>query len=165
MQPCIIPHVFSATSIRNDRSRAQRISAASHFSSFTQLHTEIIPQPASACRFSRNYPRQFFRGEHSFLWIYLFALRLAVSYSLLCSVREVWFVSTCHLRQGNSSVRAPLRLRMTSIRIAFSVLSIVVDTTLRESRVVYRQRMDHVGCFCCRAIVKLFLLLLIKSLL
>jgi len=36
----------------------------------------------------------------------------------LYSVREVWFVSTCHLRQGNSCVRAPLRLRMTSIRIA-----------------------------------------------
>jgi len=62
-------------------------------------------------------------------WIYLFALRLAVSYSLLYSVREIWFVSTCHLRQGNSCVRAPLRLRMTSIRIAFG-LSIGVDTTL-----------------------------------
>jgi len=98
--------------LRNDHSRAQRISAAWHFSSFTQLHTEITPQPASctplafhrlahpwlflrrqllhtlvasltvlffpfsvsvvlcllvyhvffACQFSRNYPRQFFRG-------------------------------------------------------------------------------------------------------
>jgi len=37
----------------------------------------------------------------------------------LYSVREVWFVSTCHLRQGNSCVRAPLHLRMASIRIAF----------------------------------------------
>jgi len=27
------------------------------------------------------------------------------------SVREVWFVSSCHSRQGNSCVRAPLRLR------------------------------------------------------
>jgi len=52
-------------------------------------------------------------------WIYIFALRLAVSNSLLYSVREVWFVSTCHLRQGNSCVRAPLRLLLTSIRIAF----------------------------------------------
>jgi len=40
-------------------------------------------------------------------WIYLIALRLAVSYSLLYSVHEVWFVSTCHLRQGNSCVHAP----------------------------------------------------------
>ena len=95
-------------------------------------------------------------------WIELFALRIAVSYSLLYPVREIWFVSTCHLRQGNSCVRAPLRPRFA---LHFSVLSIGVDTTLSESRVVYRQCLDHVGCFCCRAIVKLFLLLLIKSLL
>ena len=37
-----------------------------------------------------------------------------------------------------------------------SGLSIGVDTTLWESRVVCRQCTDHVGCFCCRAIVKLF---------
>jgi len=29
----------------------------------------------------------------------------------LYSVREAWFVSTCHSRQGNSCVRAPLRSR------------------------------------------------------
>jgi len=50
------------------------------------------------------------------------------------------------------------------LRIAFEVLSIGVDTTLWESRVLYRQRTDHVGCFCFHAIVKLFLLLLIRSL-
>jgi len=54
---------------------------------------------------------------------------------------------------------------VTSFRIAFEVLSIGVDTTLTVSGVVYRLRTDHVDCFCCRAIVKLFLLLLIKSLL
>jgi len=54
---------------------------------------------------------------------------------------------------------------VTSFRIAFEVLSIGMDTTLSVSRVVYRQRTDHVGCFCCRAIVQLFLLLLIISLL
>jgi len=85
-------------SLRNDRSRAQRISAARHFSSFTQLHTKTALHPAPpwlflrlqlpycflpfsvsvvlcllvyrvfiffiffACQFSRNHPRQFFRG-------------------------------------------------------------------------------------------------------
>ena len=44
-------------------------------------------------------------------WIYLFALRIAVSCSLLYSVREIWFVSTCHSRQGNPCVRSPLRSR------------------------------------------------------
>ena len=43
--------------------------------------------------------------------IYLFALRIAVSYSCLYSVRDVWFASTCHSRQGNSCVHAPLRSR------------------------------------------------------
>jgi len=41
----------------------------------------------------------------------LFALRLAVSCSLLYSEREVWFLSTCYSRQGNPCVRAPLRSR------------------------------------------------------
>ena len=49
-----------------------------------------------------------------------FALRIAVSYSWLYSVREVWFVSTCHSRQGNSCVRAPLRSRSNLI---FALLS------------------------------------------
>ena len=47
----------------------------------------------------------------SLYWIYLFALRIAVSYSRLYSVREIWFVSTCYSRQGNSCVRAPLHSR------------------------------------------------------
>ena len=81
------------------RSRSQRISAACHFPSFTQLHTEITPEirilhppcllcgsshlvvfvsstvafvlpciPCFfACQFSRNYPRHFFHGEHSYI--------------------------------------------------------------------------------------------------
>jgi len=44
-----------------------------------------------------------------------FALRIAVSYSRLYSVGEVWFVTTLHWRQGNSCVRAPQRSRMASI--------------------------------------------------
>ena len=39
---------------------------------------------------------------------YLFASRLAVSCSLLYSVREVWFASSCYSRQGNSCARASL---------------------------------------------------------
>jgi len=60
-------------------------------------------------------------------------------------------------------VRAPLRPRNNLDYALHSVLSIGVDTTLSESRVVYRWRTDHVGCFCCHAIVKLFLRLLIRS--
>ena len=85
--------------------------------------------------FCRNY--QLVAALHMQVWwIYPFALRLAVSYSLLYSVREVWFVSTCHLRQGNSCVRAPLRLRMTSIRIAFGFVHRRGHHALRESSCV-----------------------------
>jgi len=62
----------------------------------------------------------------------------AVSYSLLYAVREIWFVSTCHSRQGISCVRAPLRPRNNLDYALHSVLTIGVDTTLSESRAVYR---------------------------
>jgi len=42
-------------------------------------------------------------------WIYLFALQIAISYSRLYSVCEVWFVLTCHSRQQNLCVLSPLR--------------------------------------------------------
>jgi len=96
--------------------------------------------------------------------IYLFALRIAVSYSQLYSVREIWFVSTCHSRQGNSCVRAPLRSRSNPVSQLHSKFRPSARTPRWGSRVLYRQRTDHVGCFCCRAIVQLFLLLLIISL-
>ena len=58
---------------------------------------------ASVCRFTQP-------DGKTFLWIDIicsgftfFALRIAVSYSRLYStgMHEVWFVSTCHSRQGN----------------------------------------------------------------
>ena len=51
-------------------------------------------------------------------------------------------------------MRAPLRPRNNLDYALHSFFSIVVDTTLSESILVYRWRTDHVGCFCCRAIVK-----------
>jgi len=96
--------------------------------------------------------------------IYLFALRLVVSYSLLYSVREVWFVSTCHLRQGNSCVRAPLRLRMTSIHIAFGFVHWRRHHALRESSCVSLAHGSR-WLFLLLRHCKAFLLLLIRSLL
>ena len=58
---------------------------------------------------------------------------LPFPYSRLYSVREVWFVSTCHSRQGISCVRAPLRPRKwPRFRICFrSFVFFGVDTTLQ----------------------------------
>jgi len=68
---------------------------------------------------------------------------MAVSYSLLCPVREIWFVSNCHSRQGISWVRAPLCPRSTAsvqiTSISHFVLELIgVVTNLWESGVVYR---------------------------
>jgi len=50
-------------------------------------------------------------------------------------------------------------------RIAFEDLSIGVDTTFQGVELfVPISHVVHIGCFCCRAIEKLFLLLLIRSL-
>jgi len=69
--------------------------------------------------------------------IYLFALRIAVSYSWLYSVREIWFVSTCHSRQGNSCVRAPLRSRSNLDWALFSKFS-AWTPRLQRVEFVYR---------------------------
>ena len=58
--------------LRNDRSRAQRISAAWHFSSFTQLHTETALHSARPC---------FFVDVHSWLF-----LRLQLLHTLFASL-------------------------------------------------------------------------------
>jgi len=113
-----------------------------------------------ACQFSRNYPRQFFRGgaclysgfnfSHSDL---PFPTRCCIPYvrsGLYQLVIRVKGFRVC-------CVQAPLQPRNNlDYALHYSVLSIGVDTTLSGSRVLYRQRRDHVGCFCCRAIVKLF---------
>jgi len=50
--PCLcFPLFFLTFPLRNDRSRAQRISAAWHFSSFTKLHTEITPASCTSLAF------------------------------------------------------------------------------------------------------------------
>jgi len=126
-------HTFT---LRNDRSRAQRISAAWHFSSLTQVHTEtalhlapplffycgrsplVVFAPSTAaytfrfayrtafavfcvccfvlavvpcffaCQFSRNYPRQFFRGGHSYIVDLTF--RITNWSFLLATVSRTW---------------------------------------------------------------------------
>ena len=119
-----------------------------------------------ACQFSRNYPRHFPWGGHSFI-VYLpfshyespFPTRDCIPYvrsGLYRLVIRVKGIRVCALH----CVR-----EVTSFSHCFrSFVLFGVDTTFQRAEFVYRYRRDHVGCFCCRDIVKLFVLLLIRSL-
>jgi len=84
-----------------------------------------------ACQFSRNYPRQFFR-EEAFLYS-----EFNFSHS------DLPFPTRCCIPYVRSGLYQ-LVIRVKGFRVSahdldlHSVLSIGVDTTLSESRVVYR---------------------------
>jgi len=107
------------------------------------------------CHFSRNYPRHFSVGgaflNSGFTFSHydlLFPTRYCVPYvrsGLYQLVICVKGIRVCALQ----CVRA-----VTSISHYFR--SFRRGHHVSESRVLYRQRTDHVGCFCCRAIVSYF---------
>ena len=98
-------------------------------------------------------------ARYTFGGIVALPLRITTCRFLLAIVFRTWGLVCINLSFASREfvcARSTAFAHDLDSHCAFSVLSIDVNTTLWESRVVYRWCMDHVGCFCCLATVNLF---------
>ena len=113
-----------------------------NFSPFQRHHYRYFKDtPCTfACQFSRNYPRHFFRGG-AFLvsgYAYLFALRIAVSYSIVFRSWDMVCINLSFASREFVCARSTASAQPPRFALHSTFCPIGVDSTLSVSRVVYR---------------------------
>jgi len=119
--------------LRNDRSRAQRISVAWHISSFTQLHTETALHPASPLFFCGRSPLVVFApstAAYTFRFAYRTVFAVFCVFCVLCLLVYRVFLrvssrETIHANfsVGRHSYIVDLPFRITNCRFLLAIVS------------------------------------------